>query len=172
MITKRNISNVQNFYNIGKIKNINSKYKNEIDKTIKDVISNALSKNQKEIHAKDISYHMTGGYNYEGYCDGLVNNTQCEPGQASGNCQLGGSLYNGYCDASTGNDNLSQCSNVGNDDTCGGKRPYLMNLVDFKKETNKIIKKYKNEIGYDTIKINKNALSQLRVLIENHVVFS
>jgi hypothetical protein len=120
---------------------------------------------------------MKGGdSNYEGYCDGDTNITQCEPGALTGSCQLGGSSYNGYCDTDLSNgandNNLSQCNNSDIADTCGGNKPHLMNLVDFKKQTNKIIKKYKNEIGYDTIKIKNNVLPQLRSLIEHNIVFS
>ena len=181
MISKRNISRVQNFYNIKKIPNIEKKYNELIDNQLKDIISNVLSQNKKEINLNDIQkqdYIMSGGTSlYDGYCDSSANGqniSQCDIVSDSSTCQTGGyaMLYDGYCDSSTTNPNISQCDIVMTGDTCGGSRPYLMNLKDFKSETNSIIKKYKNEIGYDNIKINQSALKQLRTLIENNIIFS
>ena len=176
MISKRNKLKVQNYYNLSDIKDVKKNYLSNIDTFLKDVISDVLSKNKKEIQMGDLKYYtkQIGGNtgNNEGYCDGPSNVTQCDPGSISGNCQLGGDFsYVGFCD---GQDNLSQCINQPDDtgSCAGGNKPHLMNLSDFKKESNKIINKYKNEIGYDKIKINHNALKQIRDIVEHSIIFA
>ena len=135
---------------------------------LKDIISTTLSRNSKEISLRDIMPIQMGGESlYDGWCDGPLNQSQCEPVSGSSQCQVGGH-YDGWCD---GDVNESQCTSIDIDDSCGGSIGSTMSLSQFRSATNAIIRKYRNEIGYDKIKINKSALVHLKTIIDNSVSF-